>query len=302
MPRTLTRIDAATLMLIGGLAVGLILPAVVKARDKSAKVTCESRLATLGQAVSEYETANGKLPKAGYWGANGEGYGGWGVTLLPYVGEEKLSKTYDVTRNWWATENQTAARTFVPAYLCPASPEHKMVKNLKELGDKYLADREAAPGDYMVPRGFSDKRVFDNGQYGLVGALGWFNETPTRAEIKDGNSTTLMVTEQGGRWAYYRFGKVQESDSGQQYARWDGPWASYKAVWVKAGSADGSDTPGSCIINCNNSAGLYSFHPEGVNALFADGSVRLLGKRIEYQVVYALISRAGGELISANDF
>ncbi len=294
--------DAAALCLVALIGTGMLLPAVGSACEKAARLSCEERLANLGKAVAQYEKAHGTLPKAGYWGPNGEGYGGWGVTLLPYVGEEALTKKYQVDKSWWTEENQAAARTFVSAYLCPASPEAKPVKNLKGLGDKDHPDREAAAGDYMVPRGYSDRRISQEGQIGPKGALGWFNETPRRADITDGASTTILVTEQAGRWGYYKFDKIQPTNDGQQYARWDGPWASYNAIWVKSGSDDGSDKPGSCIINCNNSSGLYSFHPAGVNAVFADGSVRLIGKKTDFRVVYALISRAGGELIGPGDY
>jgi prepilin-type processing-associated H-X9-DG protein len=302
MRRGVTRADLAAVLLTGGVAAGLLVPAVGRARERAARAACEDRLAALGKAVAAYESAHGTLPKAGHWGPNGEGYGGWGLTLLPHLGEEALFRKYDHARSWWAAENQPVVRTVLPAYLCPAAPEPEMVKPLKGLGDADLKDREGAPGDYMVPRGFSDKRVAPDGQFGPVGALAWFNETPRRADITDGSATTVLVTEQAGRWAYYRFDKKQPTDAGQQYARWDGPWASYNAVWVKAGSADGSDTPGPCLVNCNNSSGLYGFHPGGVNALFADGSVRLLGKRLDYRVGYALISRAGGEVVGPDDY
>lgn len=297
-----TRAGVAVALAAGGFAVGLLVPAVGKARQQAAGTVCRDRLAAIGKAVAAYETARGTLPKAGFWGPDGLGYGGWGITLLPYLGRDDLYNRYDHEKSWWSAENQAVVKTAVPTYLSPYSPPPEPVKPIRGLGDNVLPDREAAPGDFMVPRGFSDKRVRAEGQFGPVGALGWFNETPRRADITDGSATTMMVTEQAGRWAYYRHAKRQQTDAGQQYAKWDGPWASYNAVWVKAGSADGSDAPGECVVNCNNSSGLYSFNPAGVTTLFADGSVRLVRRDANYLVVYALITRAGGEVIGANDF
>ncbi len=48
--------------------------------------------------------------------------------------------------------------------------------------------------------------------------------------------------------------------------------------------------------------GAGSFHPGGYNTLFADGSVRFLKDTINLQVLKALITRAGGEVIAADGF
>ena len=51
--------------------------------------------------------------------------------------------------------------------------------------------------------------------------------------------------------------------------------------------------------------GMYnmsSYHPGGANAAFADGSVRFLKSSTETRIIWALGSRAGGEVISADQF
>lgn len=48
--------------------------------------------------------------------------------------------------------------------------------------------------------------------------------------------------------------------------------------------------------------GAGSDHPGGFNAAFADGSVRFIKMSIDANVLKALITRAGGEVIGANDF
>ncbi len=45
-------------------------------------------------------------------------------------------------------------------------------------------------------------------------------------------------------------------------------------------------------------SGAGSFHPGGLNALFADGSVRFISSRIDVKVWNALITRAGGEVVA----
>jgi prepilin-type processing-associated H-X9-DG protein len=51
-----------------------------------------------------------------------------------------------------------------------------------------------------------------------------------------------------------------------------------------------------------NLFGMGSTHPGGVNTLFADGSVRFIKTTINQQVLKALITRAGGEVISADSY
>jgi prepilin-type processing-associated H-X9-DG protein len=46
--------------------------------------------------------------------------------------------------------------------------------------------------------------------------------------------------------------------------------------------------------------GLSSYHPGGANVLMVDGSVRFLKDSISIQVVWALGSRNGGEIISSD--
>src|SRR5262249_33574379 len=46
---------------------------------------------------------------------------------------------------------------------------------------------------------------------------------------------------------------------------------------------------------------VYAFHPGGANAVFADGSVRFLKAGMSIRVLAALVTRAGGEVVSAGD-
>jgi prepilin-type processing-associated H-X9-DG protein len=65
--------------------------------------------------------------------------------------------------------------------------------------------------------------------------------------------------------------------------------------------ADGTK-PGPCAVNCTNSAEVYAFHGGTANALLADGSVRGLQQNIDLQVLAALVTRAGGEVVNNNDY
>jgi prepilin-type processing-associated H-X9-DG protein len=63
-----------------------------------------------------------------------------------------------------------------------------------------------------------------------------------------------------------------------------------------------------CIANAAGSLpnptvmGLSSFHPGGADVLICDGSVRFLKDSINLQTLWALASRAQGEVISADAY
>ena len=54
-------------------------------------------------------------------------------------------------------------------------------------------------------------------------------------------------------------------------------------------------------MNFDNMLGLYSFHPGGAHIALADGSVRLLNDSIATDVVLALVTRAGDEVVDLSD-
>ena len=60
--------------------------------------------------------------------------------------------------------------------------------------------------------------------------------------------------------------------------------------------------PWPCAINCSNNREIYSFHPGGANVVFADGSVRFLNESIPIKVLAALVTRAGGEVVSGCEY
>ena len=47
---------------------------------------------------------------------------------------------------------------------------------------------------------------------------------------------------------------------------------------------------------------MSSFHPGGANIVLADGSVRFLKDTTNLKTIWALGTRAGGEIISADSY
>ncbi|MGO8957283.1 MAG: H-X9-DG-CTERM domain-containing protein, partial [Streptosporangiaceae bacterium] len=81
------------------------------------------------------------------------------------------------------------------------------------------------------------------------------------------------------------------------------PWASdWKLLASQGATQDGLTKPGPCMINCTNDWEVYSMHPGGANAVFGDGSVKFLKATINPAVFAALVTRAGGELVSSDSY
>jgi prepilin-type processing-associated H-X9-DG protein len=113
------------------------------------------------------------------------------------------------------------------------------------------------------------------------------------ADITDGMSNTILLTECAGRPQHWRTGKyfADVEITG-------GPWCGESnRLVIKGSTLDGASRPGPCAINCTNDHEIYSFHPGGANALFADGSVHFLKAGLDIRILAALVTRAGGEVV-----
>jgi prepilin-type processing-associated H-X9-DG protein len=101
--------------------------------------------------------------------------------------------------------------------------------------------------------------------------------------------------------------------SGRDLAPFDDPV--YYAFSVSAGDGNwyGADresvgplqllwTTYRAVINNSNVYSFYSFHEGGANVLLGDGSVRFLRETVAPEVVIALLTRDGAEIIPGDTF
>ena len=133
-------------------------------------------------------------------------------------------------------------------------------------------------------------------------------EEVTIAQVTDGPSNTLIVSECGGKPMGYNHqraiyasevnglpvdGVIEPVSSG------GGAWADIFTYSALAGArCDNSGVRGGpCMINYTSNNEIYSFHPGGAAALFADGSVHFLQEGISPATMIALVTRASGEPI-----
>jgi prepilin-type N-terminal cleavage/methylation domain-containing protein/prepilin-type processing-associated H-X9-DG protein len=119
-------------------------------------------------------------------------------------------------------------------------------------------------------------------------------------DIIDGTSNSIMVVEDAGRQQNFILRRAIPVSWSPLTALLNASWADYNIkVLVHGYSADGTVREGGCcVINCNNNDEIYAFHTGGANILRADGSVGFLKDSTAPDVLAAMITAQGGEVIS----
>lgn len=290
-----TLVELLVVISIIALLVSLLLPAVQMARAAARRMSCQNNLKQIGLAALNFESVHGGLPPRRNFSAGTRR--GWGPAILPHIEQTSLHGAYRFDRDFYAPENAENIAVPLPIFLCAAGPGPRMITiqqgSITSVG---------AAGDYFGPNSFLSAK------YGTKSLSSNTTVTAMRdnvnrklRDITDGLSNTLLVTEQAGRPDYYILGRKQASNAGlSQAANW-GPWASFQVFQVQVFGSDGitRDGPGGpCTVNCNNSQGVYSFHTGGANAVFVDGSVRFLSQSISPDLLFAVVTINGGEILS----
>jgi prepilin-type processing-associated H-X9-DG protein len=228
---------------------------------------------------------------------------------LPWIEQANVQQVYDFNANWYDPPNATLILIPLTIYHCPSADFGRTATSKSPA----FGVRTAAAWDYASVNVSS----YVPGYAGTANAArrkGVMNdrEGSRIADILDGTSNTLMVSEDANRPQLWVMGR-QRTDIMAQTSNYPaglvgpgettgGVWAEHqKAVSVGGASADGTTTIGGgpCALNCTNDWEIYSMHPGGANGLFADGSVRFLSATIPIDILGGLCSRAGGEVASS---
>ncbi|WZO98261.1 DUF1559 domain-containing protein [Isosphaeraceae bacterium EP7] len=317
-----TLIELLVVISIIAVLIALLLPAVQSAREAARRAQCTNNMKQLGLAMHTFESANGFFTPAAVTaafpklGINVDASGmalptaqlvlhGWSVLLLPFAEQTALANSYNLTLDYRNPGNSTLMTTQLNLMACPSTPTPNRIDTHNSGG---FPGWRAACGDY-APNNSVTATLIDAGFVapGEYGGVMQANVVRTIAEITDGTSNTEVMAEVAGRpdrWT--RGGKFVASNlpgsaprirvSGAGWADRDSPYG------LHGFTMDGGANPGPCHTNCTNANEVFSFHPGGANNLFADGSVHFIKETAAIQVYANMISRAGGEIISADSF
>jgi hypothetical protein len=105
---------------IGTLLVLFLLPARRTARGAARRNACMNNLHQISLALLNYESMYHALPPAYTVDADGKPLHSWRTLILPFLEENQLYKTIDLSKPWDDPANAKAFNTAVAAYQCPA--------------------------------------------------------------------------------------------------------------------------------------------------------------------------------------
>jgi prepilin-type N-terminal cleavage/methylation domain-containing protein/prepilin-type processing-associated H-X9-DG protein len=329
-----TLIELLVVIAIIAILIGLLLPAVQKVRESAASSQCKNNLKQIGIAMHAYHEVNKVLPPA--VGNYGCCWGTWPMAILPFIEQSSMWNLYvnyngnDLTNGGFrynAGNNLTFVTTKRLAILTcpsdvPSSPtgfngitNHNYAVNFGNTNmyqttvsgipfggapfsgypSRWLSDA-TMQATYGWAQPDSDKRALYP-QYGKAG-----QPQQSLENIKDGTSTTLMVSE-----------VVQGQGADLRGFIWWGNATGFTAFNPPNSNAPDVMTGGSCDVKATwnlpcTTANSQAFpkmssarsrHPAGgVNAVFCDGHVTWIPDSISLPVWQALSTSKGGETIT----
>lgn len=293
--RGFTLVELLVVIAIIGILVSLLLPAVQAAREAARRASCVNNEKQMGLAAMLFADANGsRLP-----GLTDEEdtYDDFSIhiQLLPYLEQSTL---IDLLNR--LAEDEGAPNKKVR----PQRLDHDQIPPLEAYHCPSMTPPEISYGIIEDLPGEMRTDYLANDGYHLslyTGGSGGFGEGPNGVKLRkitDGTSQTLLYGESQG--------EVVEGER-----LWAFPWTQSEPTPVDV-AYDWSDnraiepSPGLRPFLSSEDKKTYSdfqfssAHPEIVNFVFCDGSVHVIDKSIEVEVLRAISSIQKGEVVSAN--
>lgn len=122
-PVTLRTIIINTLVIVGilGVMVLLLLPFSRRSAGGAARrMSCSNNLKQIGIGLLNYHDTYGEFPPAYTVDDQGKPLHSWRTLILPFIEQNALYESIDLSKPWDDPVNKLAMETRIPAYQCPS--------------------------------------------------------------------------------------------------------------------------------------------------------------------------------------
>lgn len=324
-----TLIELLVVIAIIGVLIALLLPAVQAAREAARRTQCVNNLKQMGIALHNYEGAIGMFPIGNALYGTGTGpailENGWSVParLFPYAEQANAFNTANFEVKYSDKQNRTIVAMTINFLICPSE------RDTTPFDPKYgVGNYSMNLGTWYVWGGYGSAPR-SKGMFGI-------NFGRRIAEISDGTTNTVVASEGRTHTPNLRVCSIgglspqveptpQEmltliansygscstaKDPGK--TRWANANSYYSGLtFVLGPNAKSTAGPSLNVHDLitqdeNDGAPTYasvparSYHPGGVNVLFADGSVKFVKDSVNWQTWRALGTVQGNEVVSAD--
>jgi prepilin-type N-terminal cleavage/methylation domain-containing protein len=290
-----TLVELLVVIAIISTLIGLLLPAVQKVREASFRTTCQNNLKQIGLALHNYHDTLSSFPPGYYdtavWPNADQGPGwGWAAFILPYLEQDNLAKQIQWKLDVGDPADAGPRAQFLKLFYCPSDVYLDTFIATDGGSNSWVL----AHGGYVACNG--NDGVDDNTTPPHTGAFVRGVTGFRTADISDGLSNTFFVGERSttmsiSAWAGVPLGALVPS------VRAPGTYSGGSALVL---GHCGPHLPNDAIVT--DADAMSSGHRMGVQFLFGDGAVHLIGNGISQQTYDALATRAGEEAISGSDY
>lgn len=320
--RGFTLVELLVVIAIIGILIALLLPAIQAAREAARRSQCMNNMRQVGIAIHNHVTAKRTLPSGGEgtdWTTNTTAFdtNSTFTQLLPYLEEQTLADLYDYKfpyNDASRPQNQQASKAEIEAYRCPSNamrqPDPAGYGGVDYMPTVYT-DIHPVTGlrDASTP---TDRKSRADGALALVAAH--------ISKVTDGTSKTIAIAEDAGRnfETVEPFTKSKYPDIANIAQDAKTP-SGNRAInrWAEPDTGNGVSGPPNSVAgavkgvinnnktpqlgppdcpwstnNCGPNDEIFSFHPGGAVAVFADGSAHFIDENIEPIAMRALVTRS----------